>query len=289
MPEATALAGLEERFTDIRSVALRYFVGGSGPPLVLVHGLGGAAANWAELAPLLTRRYRVVVPDLPGHGGSAPLPAACGLASFADRVALVAELEDALPAPLLGHSLGGAVATRLAIRRPEAVTALVLFAPCGLLDFPRWRRTGMAILRTLRPAERYLARNRSEVARRPRLRRVAFGGWGAVSPGALSPTATLGFLEGKGEKLDTRTARQALFAERSREELHGIECPSMLVWGARDRLVPLDVGFEYARRLRAPLRVLPAAGHLLIGEYPSECARHVEDFLGRPESRPGDT
>jgi len=86
VPEATALAGFEERFAEIRSVRLRYFVGGSGPPLVLVHGLGGAASNWVELAPILARRHRVILPDLPGHGRSAPLPAAHGLASFADRV-----------------------------------------------------------------------------------------------------------------------------------------------------------------------------------------------------------
>jgi 2-hydroxymuconate-semialdehyde hydrolase len=277
--EATALARFDERWIDIRSVPLRYYVGGSGSPLLLLHGLGGAAANWAELAELLARRHRVVIPDLPGHGGSAPLPAARGLASFADRVALVAEREHGAPATVLGHSLGGALATRLAIRRPESVESLVLFAACGLLDFPRWRQAAMRLSRALRPAERYLARNSVEVARRPRLRRVAFGGWGAFRPEALSPTAVFGFLEGAGKKLDTPTARRALIAERCREELDRVESPALLVWGARDRLVPLEVGFEYARRLRAPLRVLPAAGHLVIGEYPRECARLVEGFL----------
>lgn len=287
MTEATALAGFDERFADVRGVRLRYFVGGSGPPIVLVHGLGGAAANWAELASRLSRSRRVLIPDLPGHGRSSPLPAARGLASFADRVASVVEREDALPAPVLGHSLGGAVATRLAIRHPEAVEALVLFAASGLLAFPRWRRTALAASRALRPAERYLARNRQEVARRPRLRRVAFGVWGAVHPAGLSPRAVLGFLEGTELKAETRTARAALLEERCREELHEIACPALVVWGARDRLVPLEVGFEYARRLRAPLRVLPAAGHLLIGEYPDECARLVDDFLGTARTREG--
>jgi pimeloyl-ACP methyl ester carboxylesterase len=277
--EATALAGFRERRLDIRGVTLRYLVGGSGPPSLLVHGLGGSAANWAELASVLARRHRVLIPDLPGHGGSAPLPAAHGLASFADRIALLAEHERAVPATVLGHSLGGAIATRLAIRRPESVESLVLFAAGGLLDFPRWRRAGMRLARALRPAERYLARNAAEVARRPRLRRVAFGGWGAFRPEALTPIAVLGFLESAGQKLDTRTARQALIAERCREELDEVECPTLVVWGARDRLVPLEVGFEYARRLRAPLRVLPAAGHLVIGEFPHECARLVEEFL----------
>src|SRR5881396_578671 len=107
---------------------MRHFVGGQGPPLVLVHGLGGAASNWTELTPLLSGRFRLLVPDLPGHGGSTALPAASGLEAFADRVALVAEREGMLPAPVVGHSLGGAVALRMALRQPDHVPALVLAA-----------------------------------------------------------------------------------------------------------------------------------------------------------------
>jgi len=126
------LPGLEERFLQVKGVGMRYFVGGSGPPLVLVHGLGGAAANWTELAPLLARRHRLLVPDLPGHGGSTPLPAVAGLAPFADRVALVAEREGMLPAPAAGPSLAALVVLRLASRRPPDVSAVVLAAGAGL-------------------------------------------------------------------------------------------------------------------------------------------------------------
>jgi pimeloyl-ACP methyl ester carboxylesterase len=55
----------------------------------------------------------------------------------------------------------------------------------------------------------------------------------------------------------------------------------LLLWGSRDRLVPLVDGFEYARRLRAPIRTLPAAGHLLVGEQPRACAEILVDFLDR--------
>src|SRR3954465_9602889 len=111
---------------------MRYFVGGEGDPLVLVHGLGGAASNWTELAPLLLPRRRLLVPDLPGHGGSTAPPGGSGLDPFADRVAAVAEREGMLPAPVVGHSLGGMVVLRLALRRPEAVQALVLAGAAGL-------------------------------------------------------------------------------------------------------------------------------------------------------------
>src|ERR671932_493943 len=75
--------------------------------LVLVHGLGGAASNWRDLAPLLARRRRVLVPELPGHGGSSPLPAAPSMSPYSDRALAVAEHESMLPAPFVGHSMGG--------------------------------------------------------------------------------------------------------------------------------------------------------------------------------------
>ena len=58
-----------------------------------------------------------------------------------------------------------------------------------------------------------------------------------------------------------------------------MRCPALVLWGARDRLIPLEDGIEYARRLRAPLRVVPAAGHLVVGEYPQECAALLLGFL----------
>ena len=100
MTAANPLPGFEERFAEARAARIRYFVAGAGPSVVLVHGWTGAAANWVELAPLLARRYRVLVPDLPGHGGSAPLPAAPSLGAFADRVTAVAEREGMLPAAM---------------------------------------------------------------------------------------------------------------------------------------------------------------------------------------------
>src|SRR5437868_3920950 len=146
------LPGLEERFATVRGVHVRYEVGGDGPPLLLVHGLGGAASNWVELAPALAATHHVLVPDLPGHGGSSPLPAAPTLDPFADVVAAVAKREGMLPAAFVGHSLGGLVALRLALRRPKAVSALVLAAPAGIASATRVRETAVTVLVLARPA-----------------------------------------------------------------------------------------------------------------------------------------
>ena len=132
MTDAKPIPGLEERRVDVGGTSLRYFVGGSGPSLVLVHGLAGAASNWVELAPLLGRRHRLLIVELPGHGGSEPLAAAPTLDPYADCVVELARLEGLLPAALVGHSLGGAVALRAAERHPRDVTAVVLLAAAGI-------------------------------------------------------------------------------------------------------------------------------------------------------------
>jgi 3-oxoadipate enol-lactonase len=272
------LPGLEERFAGVKGVRMRYFVGGEGPPLVLVHGLGGGAANWTELAPLLARRHRLLVPDLPGHGGSSALPAVSGLEPFADRVALVARREGMLPAPVVGHSLGGAVVLRLALRRPPDVEAIVLAGSAGLSIGNIWGRQLMSAFSTIRPG-RLAARQRGRVARSPLLRRVVFGAVSVADPAALTNEAVEGFLAAQLLHTDVDGAWQALRADDPRQELEQIRVPVLVLWGAEDSQLPLDDAFEYTRRLRARLRVIPGCGHLLIGERPDVCDRAIADFL----------
>jgi pimeloyl-ACP methyl ester carboxylesterase len=272
------MPGLESHVAEVSGRETRYWVGGEGPPVVLIHGLGGAATNWTELAPFLARRRRVVVPDLPGHGRSAPLAHVQGLTSYAEHVGLLAEQLGALPAAVVGHSLGGVVSLRLATARPQAVRALALVCAAGIHRHARWAERALRIASLLRP-DAAVARRRLEVARRARLRRAIFGHWGAVDAAALSEGAVLGLLASRGHRADVASARRALFQDDPRHDLHRVVCPTMLLWGARDRLVPLASGFEYARRLRAPIRALPAAGHLVIVEQPAECAAILESFF----------
>jgi 3-oxoadipate enol-lactonase len=272
------LPGFEERFAEIRGVSMRYFVAGEGPPLVLVHGLGGAASNWTELAPLLLAGHRVLVPDLPGHGGSSALPGVSGLEPFADRVAAVAEREGMLPAPIVGHSLGGMVVLRLALRHPDAVPALVLAGAAGLSIGGVWGRNLLSVFTSVRPG-RIAARYRSIVSRSQLLRRLVFGFVSVADPVGLTEQAVEGFLAGQLLHTDVDSAWQALRRDDPRQELEGVRCPVLVLWGAEDVQLPLDDAFEYTRRLHARLRVIPGCGHLLIGERPQPCADAIETFL----------
>jgi pimeloyl-ACP methyl ester carboxylesterase len=273
------LPGLDERFADVKGARMRYFLGGSGPPLLLVHGLGGAASNWTELVPLLAGRHRLLVPDLPGHGGSEPLPAVAGLEPFADRVALVAEREGMFPAPAVGHSLGGMVALRLALRRPADVSALVLAAGAGLSLGSVWGRQLLSIVATARPG-RLAARCRGTVSRSNLLRRLVFGFVSVADPPGLTAAAVEGFLAAQLLHTDVDSAWQALRSDDPRRELDVVRCPVLVLWGAEDVQLPLADAFEYTRRLRARLRVIPGCGHLLIGERPDACDRAIAEFLG---------
>jgi 3-oxoadipate enol-lactonase len=274
------LPGFDERFDDVKGVRMRYFVGGEGRPLLLVHGLGGAAANWTELAPALARRRRVLIPELPGHGGSSPIAAAPTLAAYADRIGLVAERERMLPAPVVGHSMGGVVSLRLALRRPNDVSGLVLAASAGIRSTTRRARLALTIVTLVQPA-RLVAPRRGLVARTPWLRYPIFAYWGASDPPALSPRACEGFLAGPALHTDTASAAKALVLDDPRAELEGVRCPCLVLWGARDNQLPIGDAFDFARRLRAPLRVVPDCGHLLIGERPEASLEAIEGFLDR--------
>jgi pimeloyl-ACP methyl ester carboxylesterase len=246
MQVAKDIPGFEARLAEIKGVRMRYLVGGAGSPVVLVHGLGGAASNWVELAPLLMSTRRVILPELPGHGGSSPLAAAPNLNPFADRVGGVLEREGVREATVVGHSFGGSVALRLAMRHPGLVSSLVLAGAAGISSSRRVAVYGLRFTALLKPGRR-IAPYRRRIARSPLLRTLVFGGWGADDPAALSPRAAEGFLAGPEKHSDTLSAVRALLLEDPRGELHGVACPCLVLWGARDTQVGVADAFEYAR------------------------------------------
>jgi pimeloyl-ACP methyl ester carboxylesterase len=269
------LLGLEER--TVETLGLRYYAGGSGAAVVLVHGLAGSATNWLELVPRLVERYRVLVVDLPGHGGSVPARRGSSVSDFAEAVARVVEQEGAGPALVAGHSFGGHVVLRLAHHRPELVRALLLVSPAGIATTTRSLQLAVALAGVLRPA-RWVAPLRHRYAGRVWYRRALFRPWFVSDAAAISERATVGFLECQRLHVDTRTAGRAMVADDPRRDLEHVACPVLVLWGARDAQLPLDDAFEYARRLRAPLRIVADCGHLVIGERPTACVAALDDL-----------
>lgn len=266
-----------ERFVEVAGTRVRYLVGGSGDPVVLVHGLGGAVTNWVELVPELVRRHRVVALDLPGHGGSGRMQRGAGVRDFAAAVAAVIEAEDAAPALVVGHSFGGHTALRLAHARPELVRGLLLVAPAGIRTTGRTAAVVVRASTTLKPG-RWVAPFRHRLSERLWYRRALFRPFFVADPLALSPDAAIGFLEGPPAHVDVVAAARAMLADDPRHDLEHVACPVVLLWGARDVQLPIDDAFEYARRLRAKLRVVADCGHLLIAERPHACLDALEEL-----------
>jgi pimeloyl-ACP methyl ester carboxylesterase len=135
-------AGAESRSTIVEGYRVHYYALGpsSGPPVVLVHGLGGRAEDWQNLAPYLTRvGYRVYLPDLPGYGQSEN-PAGFSY-SVPDEAGVVVGFLDALglkQVDLGGWSMGGWIVQRIAAEHPERVRKLMLFDSAGLALKPDW-------------------------------------------------------------------------------------------------------------------------------------------------------
>jgi pimeloyl-ACP methyl ester carboxylesterase len=186
--------------------------------------------------------------------------------------------EQAEAVPVVGHSLGGVVALRTALRRPDLVTGLVLVSGAGISSATAAAERALLLVALLRPGRR-IAPWRRAIGRSPVLKRLAFSYWFASDPLGLSERSVDGFLVGHLWHSDIGSAWRALVREDVRADLEGVRCPALVLWGAEDNQLPLDDAFDYARRLRAPLRVIPDCGHLPIGERPEACRDAIEWFL----------
>jgi pimeloyl-ACP methyl ester carboxylesterase len=123
----------EERYIDVVGATTRYLTAGTtGPPLVLLHGVGDNALDWQWALPSLAGTHRVYAPDLPGSGGSAKPKADYSPAFFTDFLSAFLDAVEVERAAVLGNSLGGLVGLRLAMSEPERVTALGLVSSAGL-------------------------------------------------------------------------------------------------------------------------------------------------------------
>jgi pimeloyl-ACP methyl ester carboxylesterase len=275
MSEATFRKQFERRWVSGRD--LSYLVGGAGPPIVLIHGLGGAAENWVDLAPLLSSRFRLLIPDLPWHGASSEGPPKATLRTFSDAVCRCMDAEELSSSVVIGHSFGGQVALQIAIVEPSRVRALVLAPVSGISSSEVKRRYALMTSSWLRPARRTNAL-RPRILRSRSLRQLAFSSM-VSDVDTLSDAGADSFYAGAAAARNTRPALRALLRHDLREELHRVRAPALLIWGARDVALPVSDGVEYSRRLGARLRVLADTGHLPCAERPRLSAALIEEFL----------
>jgi pimeloyl-ACP methyl ester carboxylesterase len=263
--------------------------GPEGTTAVYVHGLGGSASNWTDLAALLGTRAAGIAVDLPGFGRSRP-PAAFDFTPAAHADALLCFLAGRNePVHLLGNSLGGGVALNVAARRPELVRTLTLVSPAMPDRRPDPRRVSdirLALALVPGPVGRRARAGLAAVDPRTRAEqvvRVCFGDPSLALEHRLAEAAEeivarsrLEWAQEAGE----RTAREMVaswwwgispWAVAAR-----VQAPTLVVWGDRDRLVSPRLAARTAATIpRARLLMLPEVGHVAQIEAPATVARAV--------------
>jgi pimeloyl-ACP methyl ester carboxylesterase len=252
-------------------------------PLVFVHGLSGSWQNWLEQLPVFAAERRVVALDLPGFGHS-PMPS--GEISIAGYARLLDGLFDELAldaAAVVGNSMGGFIGAELAIAFPQRVERLVLVSAAGLSTYgePRAQRA----LPSLRRLERVLAgtaawfASRSDaVSRRARLRRATMN-LVVAHPDRLPAPLAAEQMRGAG-KPGFMHALAAVLGYDVRERLPGIACPTLIVWGDRDRLISVADADVFEELIPNSRKVIfEDTGHMSMLERPAAFNALLAEFL----------
>jgi pimeloyl-ACP methyl ester carboxylesterase len=254
-------------------------VSGEGPPLVLLHGIGTSRAVWRRVLPRLTSTRRVLTLDLPGFGESPWEGRGYDLDAVAGEIAAALPAGAKPPFDVLGSSLGGAIATLLARRHPRLVRRLVLAAPAGFAPRgPLLARAAGAVAGPLL-ARRHLLEPASASAT---ARVLLLGAAVQDARGLPAEDARLMLRACRGASRLSEALTAVLTADL-RGELEGLRAPLGLVWGERDRVVPIGTVQTIARYAPRALVVerIARAGHVPQIERPEEFAAAVERVLAR--------
>lgn len=256
--------------------------GGSGAPLVHVHGIGHTWRGWKPMLPELQRRFDVLAVDLPGHGHSPPLPAGTdstpeALADAVERQMLGAGLDSA---HLAGNSLGGWISLELARRgRARTVTAI---SPAGL-QHGREKDWGAGILRGMR----WLAENAPAPA--PLLRnpitRSLLGGPSMARPWRKDPDELIEESELYAGCPGLPATLPHTFHAQPRG-LTTLDVPVLILWGTLDVILLPRQGRRFERLIPgAELRYIRAIGHVSMADAPELLAEAIAEFaLDRPRA-----
>jgi pimeloyl-ACP methyl ester carboxylesterase len=273
---------------EIHGQPVTYTRVGEGPPIVLIHGITSSSKTWRWVIPLLAEQHEVVAPDLLGHGRSAKPRGDYSLGAYASGIRDLLSLLEIGRVTVVGHSLGGGIAMQFAYQFPERLARLVLVDSGGLGN-----EVSVALrAATLPGSELVIPLLFSPPARAGgRAVRKALGlaglGASANAHGMAEGMESLGdpdkrrafihtarsVIDPRGQRVD---ARDRLYLSR--------DVPTMVVWGERDSIIPVDHGRDAHERMpHSRFEVIPGAGHFSHNDDPERFAALLSEFIASTE------
>jgi pimeloyl-ACP methyl ester carboxylesterase len=259
--------GIHSHFVQVGGYRVHYYEGGEGPPLVFVHGLGAESLNWVPAMLDMRNQFHVYAIDLLGHGDSQKPDIAYSIEQQSEILHKFLATQNIKSADVVGVSMGGWVALKLAIEHPESVNRLVVADAAGLKfqtnitvrnflpSTPEEFITFMAMLTPRQYPAPY-------PVRRDFLNQVAEHAW--ITRRIFDSFLTYqDVLDGK---------------------LQSVKSPVLVIWGKEEKLIPLSVGEEMKQQLpNSSLLVCSDSGHLAVYECWNKLEPEVASFLSSPQ------
>ncbi len=283
-PEPSRFLEIDGMSVHLRDEGLRDNAGNgsadSGPPIVLLHGTSDSLHTWNGWAEVLGRDRRVIRFDMPGFGLTGPFPHDdYRIERYVEFVLTVLDELDVDKAVLGGNSLGGRIAWEAAHAAPERVPALVLVASAGYpADSSMPIGFRMAQIPLFEPLmTRMLPRSMIRASVRD-----VYGDPDQVTPELVDRYYELTLREGNRAALVRRFAADDM--EGDPERIRGLEQPALVLWGARDRLLPPEAAGRFHEDLpNSEMTLYEDLGHVPQEEAPTRTANRVRDFLSDKE------
>lgn len=271
------------RYLDLHGDSVAYRDAGSGEVLLLIHGMAGSSESWGSVPSLLAKNYRVIAPDLLGHGLSAKPRTDYSLGAFAAGLRDLLDELGIREATIVGHSLGGGVAMQFMYQHPEYCRRLILISSGGLgpdvgLILRLLSAPGAEMLMPLIAPPPVLGIGNTV--------RSCMGAMGFRSPRGAEMWRTYSALaDGPTRQAFSRTLRSVVdyrgqtVSALSRLRVRS-EVPTLLIWGAKDQIIPIEHGYEaQAACAGSHLEVLPEVGHFPQMEAPAKVADIIAGFI----------
>lgn len=272
-----------QRWVTVADTPINTIDMGEGPAIVFVHGLSGSWPNWLEQLPVFARDHRVIAMDLPGFGHS-PMPhEKITISAYARILDGLLESLGVSAATLVGNSMGGFVSTELAIAFPQRVERLVLVSAAGISTY---RHPGVQrvepYLRRLAPMVAlytgWTAAQSDWVTSRPGLRNLTLG-LVTRHPGRLPAALAAEQLRGAG-KPGFMQALKANIDYPIKERLPEIACPTLIVWGAEDKVITVADASVFEEMIPNSRKVIfEDTGHMAMLERPASFNELLSEFV----------